>query len=138
VSPASPTAGNAVTFDASPSADPDGSIAKATWDFGDGATGSGTNVWHMFADAGTYTVTLTVADDNDLTATTRKTVTVAAAGPTEPPVLSKLKITPSAFRAAAKGASIARKRGARISYTMTLPGTVILLRDAPGRRVREG
>ena len=46
-----------------------------------------------------------------------------------PPVISRLKITPSAFRAAKKGASTAkarakRKPGARVSYTLSKSATV--------------
>ncbi|MBN1814388.1 MAG: S8 family serine peptidase [Anaerolineae bacterium] len=41
----------------------DGSaLAAWAWDFGDGGTGSGAVVSHTFTSAGTYTVTLTVAD----------------------------------------------------------------------------
>ena len=55
------------------------------WDFGDGATGSGANAQHVYAAAGTYTVTLTVTDDAGATGTTVSTVTV-----TDPPVVSPL------------------------------------------------
>lgn len=51
-----------VTFDASGSHDPDGAITGYQWDFGDGATGTGSTVSHTFM-SGTYTVTLSVEDD---------------------------------------------------------------------------
>jgi parallel beta-helix repeat protein len=49
------------TFDASASADNVG-IVSYEWDFGDGATGTGKTTTHEYAEAGTYTVTLTVED----------------------------------------------------------------------------
>jgi PKD repeat protein len=57
----------AVTFDASESYDPDGSIVIYSWDFGDGNTDSGVTVNHSYASSGTYTVTLTVKDDDGAT-----------------------------------------------------------------------
>ncbi|MBN8430014.1 family 16 glycosylhydrolase [Microbulbifer salipaludis] len=51
------------SFDASASADSDGTIAGYQWDFGDGESGSGVTVTHTYAVAGTYTATLTVTDD---------------------------------------------------------------------------
>lgn len=59
VSPASPAAGAAVTFDASASA---GSPAIYNWDFGDGQTASGSTptASHTYASAGNYTVKLEV------------------------------------------------------------------------------
>lgn len=51
-----------VIFDASGSHDPDGAITGYQWDFGDGATGTGSTVSHTFM-SGTYTVTLSVEDD---------------------------------------------------------------------------
>lgn len=50
-------------FDATASADADGTIIDYQWDFGDGATGSGVLANHNYAAAGSYDVTLTVLDD---------------------------------------------------------------------------
>ena len=67
-----------INFDGSGSSDPDGSIISYNWNFGDGGTASGVKVNHRFASAGTYTVTLTVTDDqgalgqDTATATIRK------------------------------------------------------------------
>ena len=55
--------GQTCGFNAAGSDDPDGSIVSYSWDFGDGATGSGVTPSHSYATAGTYTVTLTVTDD---------------------------------------------------------------------------
>lgn len=64
---AQPTSGHVpleVTFDASASADPDGTISGYHWDFADGATGSGRLVSHIYNDEGEYTVSLTVTDND--------------------------------------------------------------------------
>ena len=66
-------------FDASRSADPDGRLASYSWDFGDGATGSGKTASHEYAKPGDYTVTLTVADDKGQTHAQPLVITV---GPT--------------------------------------------------------
>jgi len=52
-----------VTLYGSDSTDPDGSIVSYAWDFGDGATGSGEVVEHVYEDDGSYDVSLTVTDD---------------------------------------------------------------------------
>ncbi|HEY4495985.1 MAG TPA: S8 family serine peptidase [Candidatus Paceibacterota bacterium] len=56
-----------INFDGSSSSDLDGSIVSYNWNFGDGGTASGVKVNHRFSKSGTYTVTLTVTDDQDAT-----------------------------------------------------------------------
>jgi len=63
-----------VTFDASGSSDADGTIVDYFWSFGDGTTGTGITATHSYTLNGTYTVALTVADNDDLTDTTTKTI----------------------------------------------------------------
>lgn len=67
--------GASVSFDASSSTDNVG-IVSYEWNFGDGTTGSGKTTTHTYANAGTYTVTLTVKDAAGNTATHQITVTV--------------------------------------------------------------
>ncbi|MCO7223021.1 S8 family serine peptidase [Pleionea sp. CnH1-48] len=67
-------------FDASASSDPDGSIASYEWDFGDGNRGSGMSPKHDYAADGTYTVTLTVTDDEGSEDSESRTINVATGG----------------------------------------------------------
>jgi PKD repeat protein len=52
------------------------------WDFGDGGTGTGSPVNHVYARGGTYTVTLRVTADTGLAATASRPITVSASLPT--------------------------------------------------------
>lgn len=65
-----------VTFDCSGSSDPDGEIVSFEWDFGDGSTDCGSDVFHIYATADTYTVTLTVTDDYGAQVTDKALITV--------------------------------------------------------------
>ena len=74
--PKSPTINEEVTFNASQSYDPDGTIVNYEWNFGDSATSTGKIVTHKYASSGTYTVSLKVTDNDGLTATETKELTV--------------------------------------------------------------
>jgi len=65
-----------VSFDATASSDTDGTLAGYAWEFGDGATGTGTTVEHIFTWQGDYTVTLTVTDNEGGTGTLARTIAV--------------------------------------------------------------
>jgi DNA/RNA endonuclease G (NUC1) len=81
--------GSAITFDASPSTDPDlgrtdlgrtESLSYA-WQFGDGTTATGQTPSHTFTNDGTFTVTLTVSDAFGWQKTLSRTVTIANVAP---------------------------------------------------------
>jgi len=77
-SPSSPTVGTTVSFDGSGSHDPDGSIVSYSWNFGDGGSGTGMLASHSYGSAGTYTVQLTVYDDDGSSGSTSAQVQVGA------------------------------------------------------------
>ncbi len=72
--PYSGVVGVPVTFDGRGSV---GDIVSYTWDFGDGTSGSGAVVQHIYSAPGTYTVRLTVRDRYGRTDTDAATVTVS-------------------------------------------------------------
>jgi PKD repeat protein len=79
--PVSP--GRPVTFDASLSYDPDGTIVSYAWKFGDLSTGNGVTTFHTYAVSGTYIAILTVVDNSSLSSNASQAVIVDA-----PPVAS--------------------------------------------------
>ncbi len=77
--PQNPLVGENITFDASSSYDPDGEIVSYEWDFGDGNSAESENetVTHAYNESGTYTVTLTVTDNYELTDSTQESVGIS-------------------------------------------------------------
>lgn len=70
--------GEPVPFYGRGSYDPDGTVVRYEWDFGDGETATGDTVSHAYSEPGEYTVTLTVEDDSGATATDTHTVRIEA------------------------------------------------------------
>jgi PKD repeat protein len=79
-SPATGAAGLLVTFVATGSTDPDGDALAYAWDFGDGATGTGAQVTHLYVAKGSYVTTLGVSDPYLATGTAQVTTVVTAPG----------------------------------------------------------
>ena len=73
--------GEAITFNATSSHDPDGVINSYVWDFGDGTDATGIIVNHTYSDDGDYIVTLTVTDDDGSTGTFTSIKTVLNRSP---------------------------------------------------------
>jgi len=69
--------GEVITFNASGSYDPDGNITSYFWDFGDGTSTTGVTVDHAYVDAGAYTATLVVTDDDGKTASKSAVKTIS-------------------------------------------------------------
>ena len=76
--PYSGTTGSPVLFDGTGSSDPDGTIVAYDWDFGDGNTGTGDTPSHSYAADGTYTVSLTVTDNDGASDTATTTAAISA------------------------------------------------------------
>lgn len=79
------TTGNAITFDAGTSYDPNSNstvlndtIVSYYWNFGDSTNSTSATTTHTYASAGTYVVTLTVTDKYGSTGTTAEIITVNA------------------------------------------------------------
>jgi PKD repeat protein len=67
--PATGPAPLAVVLDATGSSDSDGTIVSYDWDLGDGGVATGAVVNHVYTTPGTFIATVTVTDDDGLTAT---------------------------------------------------------------------
>jgi PKD repeat protein len=76
------------SFDGTTSSDVDGFVAEWDWDFGDGSFGTGDVAPHTFPAAGTYTVALTVTDDDGLTNASGQQINVAVTPPDNIPPVS--------------------------------------------------
>lgn len=84
--PLNPLVNEEMTFDGSNSKDLDGSITNYTWQFGDGSIGYGGIVKHSYSKNGSYTVSLTVVDNDGASKSTSKIITVNNATNNSPPV----------------------------------------------------
>ena len=80
-SPAGPTAGQSISFNAEQStAAPGHTITSFSWNFGDGATATGFLATHTYTASGTYNVVLSAIDDTGQRATTSVSVSVTSGG----------------------------------------------------------
>ncbi|MFN8152256.1 MAG: PKD domain-containing protein [Solirubrobacterales bacterium] len=148
-SPGSFSTGSPVSFDASSSTDPDGTIARYDWDFGDGTTlaDGGPTPSHTYATAGTYDVKLTVSDDAGCSTTivftgqtascngsSAATVTHSISDPA--PVVTDLAVTPKRFPASGGDTPAnGKRRGAEIDLTLSEDARVrFRIRQDPQRR----
>ena len=86
-SPKTLLTGENVTFNATASYDLDGQIVSYFWNFGDGNTGTSNITTHAYNDNGTYTVTLTITDNDELKDTAQDTIIVQ----NKPPVANFTK-----------------------------------------------
>ncbi len=72
--------GVVIPFDGSGSSDPESQPLRYSWDFGDDSFATGVNPGHVYAAAGTFTVTLVVDDGVADSAPSTATVTVSSNG----------------------------------------------------------
>ncbi len=73
---AHPVAASPVSFDGSGSSAPGSSVSTFSWNFGDGATGTGATASHAYSAAGRYNVALTITDAHGDHASVSHSVTV--------------------------------------------------------------
>ncbi len=74
--PYSGTAGDAISFSSSGSSDSDGTIVSYAWDFGDGSGSDQENPSHTYSSDGSYTVSLSVTDNDGASATDITSATI--------------------------------------------------------------
>ncbi len=120
---ATPEAGTApltITFDASESSDPDGTLTAFAWEFGDGSSGVGETTEHAFDAPGCYRVVLTVTDDAGATDTAETTVVATNGLPAGDPAVT--------FEALPLPMAVVPRDVTTGEGTVNIRGTV----DAPG------
>ncbi|MDR7271150.1 PKD repeat protein, partial [Pelomonas saccharophila] len=86
-------AGIFTTFSGAGSTDTEANIESYGWDFGDGTTAVGVSARKVYANAGTYTVQLTVTDSLGATATASQQVVVSQGA--YPPPNANFEVQPS-------------------------------------------
>ena len=112
-----------VTVSGAGSTDTDGTIAGYAWNFGDGTTATGSTASRTYTADGTYTVRLTVTDDDGDTGTVTRQVTVAATPPpNQPPtavigtpVVSERTVTVSGSGSSDPDGTIRAMRGSSVT-----------------------
>jgi PKD repeat protein len=95
--PATGVAPLSVSFDGTASSDPDGTVTRYDWQFGDGGSATGGTAGRTYQAAGTYTARLTVTDAQGATGTTTLSIIVSP-GPSAPAAPSNLTVSASAGR----------------------------------------
>jgi DNA/RNA endonuclease G (NUC1) len=93
--------GTAVALNAAASFDPNGAVVSYVWLFGDGSSATGPAVSHTYSQDGTYTVTLTVTDNDGLTDAITTTATVGNVAPVIAPIAAASGLLPGETYAAA-------------------------------------
>jgi PKD repeat protein len=105
-----------VCFFYSTSWDMNGTIVGEAWDFGDGTTGSGTRPAHQYSASGTYDVTLTVTDNDGLTATTARSVSVYVPPPPRVPPVAAFGLSCTETQCAFNGTGSSDSDGVIVAY----------------------
>lgn len=80
--PYSATLGSSITFSSTGSFDPDGTIASYSWNFGDGNSSNLANPSHTYSSAGSYTVSLTVTDNDGASNSASTSASISGGGGT--------------------------------------------------------
>ncbi len=112
------SSGLQVAFNGSSSGDPDGSVVGYDWTFGDGGRATGATPSHAYMVPGTYTVTLTVTDNDGATDSVTHDV-VAVAAPVNQAPEAAFNYTSSGLQVAFNGSSSGDPDGSVVGYDWT-------------------
>lgn len=138
IAPTNGVPGQAVDYSVS-ATDVWSTISTTNWEFGDGSSASGPSVSHVWANAGSYPVTLTLTDTVGNATTRSVTVTVAApappttsptpvptatTSPTTTPAITRFKLKPAKIRAV--GSTSDTPARTRATIILTAPAKVTL------------
>lgn len=130
----STASGLALSVDGSGSTDKDGTIANYAWDFGDGGKATGALAAHVYDTPGTYTVRLTVVDNDGALGSVTRSMSMSSGGP--PPGEQVLALdtfgrtVTSGFGAAEQGGSWTRNGSASLFAVANGQGTITPNRGA--------
>ncbi len=133
VTTVSPTVATPVGFDGSASYDPKppDHITLYVWSFGDGSpTSTGPTPTHIYTSAGSYSVTLTVTDDENISASAIRVVTVAPLSTPTAPVLYRTSPPLTASSGKTYGYTFAATGFPDPTYSLTgAPGWLTIASD---------
>jgi hypothetical protein len=104
-------------------------VGSTAWTFGDGASAPGTTASHAYSRGGRFTVGITSTDSLGNNSSGSAAVNVGSGGVLgstagSAPVLSRVKLSRTRFRAARSGASIATPVGTNVTYKLDTASTV--------------
>ncbi|HEX2836482.1 MAG TPA: PKD domain-containing protein [Thermoanaerobaculia bacterium] len=94
-----------------------GTIVSRQWNFGDGTAASSANATHVYASAGTFTVTLIVNGTNSQTQTSRDVVVTSASTPVTPTVAAAFDVSATTPAAGALVAFTDRSSGSPTNWS---------------------
>lgn len=118
-----------VSFDGSGSTDADGDALSYQWNFGDGNTGTGINPVHSYANAGTYTISLTVNDGETSSNTVSTSIRVLNRAPVANAGADQVVISRSVVML--DGSASTDSDGSIVSYSWAQSsGTSVILNNA--------
>lgn len=112
-------AGSSIQFDGTPSSDPDATITSWNWSFGDGSSGSGAHLAHVYMKPGTFTVSLSVTDSSHRTSTISHQLSVIVPPPIQT-MVETIVAAPTALRSGSP--SVTRSGLADLGERLFCPG----------------
>ena len=113
-----------VSFDASKSSDPQNFPLTYAWTFGDGTTGTGATVAHVFQNHGSFTATVAVSDGHNTTSATPMTIAVTPAPPSVQPTALPVNVLGVAPTTASAIVTATDRENLQLTYSLSTQPTV--------------